>query len=624
MKINIPKFQGGSALPLVDYMPYQGAAPATAPEKGSEASSDAVGLKDILKLADQLDGLHNDMDATISSIKDLYANSSLFTNGDLSATDLVTTYLSALQKFKVAKLNKEQFNEARELVTKNGGLHEVAIDSSGNLLVQDNETGKLMRLSAEQYNTLTQEQPEKYEALTNEHLLWMRDNEPSLAFRNDILSIVSNGIGQDKVTKMIQDALANIGSSSLTKSGYTQKQADNISSGLEILAQAHNDGMFKDPADLMPIDSLYKIGYTTKDQQNNIQMALKYLYKTMPQNAKTWLALKSQNVTNPEAGARDLLATLMFASNESSHSFEISPVKDPNKKEADPLTGDSDDKANPYFNMAKMIGGYDTTISINTGTSYQMEVDGKNYSSLPGLDNKPVGATSVDDLLNQGLAGIVTDRNAITFGDQLVSSSNLANIMYDNAGGTMAILPCKMVSGHKVVDLELLPRYQKAQKEINDLPKNMDDQERMQEIAKIFVENDLMQLLDPNTGLPNKNRFYQFLIVDAYGVNKGEFLTDSDFVEEVDDPDPELVSKIEASLSTNAKKDNYKIDVNNWYDFNGYDHIYKASMYIPITNNELQMVTAFDGHAKHYYEREQDYQLMQKRAKAATASSNVL
>jgi hypothetical protein len=45
------------------------------------------------------------------------------------------------------------------------------------------------------------------------------------------------------------------------------------------------------------------------------------------------------------------------------------------------------------------------------------------------------------------------------------------------------------------------------------------------------------------------------------------------------------MDRIETTLSTNDKKDNYKIDRNELYDFNGHDDVYKGCIYIPITNN---------------------------------------
>ena len=150
-----------------------------------------------------------------------------------------------------------------------------------------------------------------------------------------------------------------------------------------------------------------------------------------------------------------------------------------------------------------------------------------------------------------------------------------------------------------------------------------------EQIAEIYVRHGLMQLVDQSTGLPNRSRFAQFLVIDAYGVNKNDFLNDSEFLQEVKDPDDELVQRIVSSLSTNDKKNDYKIDLKDSFFGTGflegnYDEIYRGVAYIPITINELQSITAFDKHAKNFYQREGDYQMMMKRINAGSTNPNVL
>jgi hypothetical protein len=141
--------------------------------------------------------------------------------------------------------------------------------------------------------------------------------------------------------------------------------------------------------------------------------------------------------------------------------------------------------------MVKQIGGTVTPVIIRKG-NIQISLDGTNYSSLPDLSGKPIESTSVDDLLNRGLAGIVTDRNAITFGNQVLNSSDLANIMYDNSGGTMMILPCKKTAdGRTVVDMSIMDEYEDAINDIKKLNNPTDEQ-----IAEIYVRHGLMQLVD--------------------------------------------------------------------------------------------------------------------------------
>nr|DAH58262.1 MAG TPA: hypothetical protein [Bacteriophage sp.] len=99
-----------------------------------------------------------------------------------------------------------------------------------------------------------------------------------------------------------------------------------------------------------------------------------------------------------------------------------------------------------------------------------MDVDGVSYPSIPDFEGKPVGKTSLENLLVSGLQGVITNKNDITFGNVVLSRSDFDNIMYDGMGGTMAILPVKMSStGRKVVDLEVLDRWETANKQLKDM-----------------------------------------------------------------------------------------------------------------------------------------------------------
>ena len=109
------------------------------------------------------------------------------------------------------------------------------------------------------------------------------------------------------------------------------------------------------------------------------------------------------------------------------------------------------------------------------------------------------------------------------------------------------------------------------------------------------------------------------MILDGYAVDnssKNKF-KNSDFVTKVDDNSDEI-PMIEKALSTDADQSNYKIDTDNWYDWNGHDTVYKGSIYIPITSNQLQAMTAAGQHIKEgpATQKEYEHQMLQKRLQA--------
>lgn len=642
MKV-IPKLQDGGFMSLfTQYAPIQSPAPSQSArsyssreERGSEREESTKGKlteKDLFELVSKVDGLPNDTRALVSNLSNMFQMQQLTGTADIA--DLASIYLSNLYQIKMVSYNKKEYDKAYTEVTKNGGLNEYAITTSGQVIVLD-EDDNLQQISVSELLKGTG----KYRPLTNSNLLYLRAYQPEYINNNQILNTVSNGIGMEQVNKMIREKLSSLGTSETVRSGYSVKADSYIAQGLNVLSHVESAAVAGQTG--MTLDGMYKNKIITKDQKQQAEAALQYIYNTLPDNAKTLLSLKAGNASNPQAGAQAVILQLITSRMDQTNSSETTwegtleqVTKGPGKSRSGSGSGDdglgSDDiKTDPYYNMSRMIGGNPTSLSVNKGTNYQMDVDGVNYPSIPGFDGKPIGKTSLENLLVSGLQGVVTDKNAITFGNVVLSSTDFDNIMYDGTGGTMAILPTKMsASGRKVVDLEALDRWEAANKQLRDMGINsIYDPDHQQEVIQVLYQNQLEKLVNVSTGSLDYSALGQFMIVDGYAVDNSSKNTfkDSSFVTKVDD-NSEEIPMIEKALSTDKDQSNYKIDVNNWYDWNGHDTVYKGSIYIPITSNQLQAMTASGQHVKEgpAMVKEYEHQMLQKRLQARQPKLGIL
>lgn len=641
MKV-IPKLQDGGFMSLfTQYTPVQSPAPsqsargsASREERGSEREESTKGKlteKDLFELVSKVDGLPNDTRALVSSLQNMFQMQQITGTSDVS--DLASTYLSNLYQIKMASYNKKEYDKAYTEVTKNGGLNEYAITASGQVIVMD-EDDNLKQISVAELLKGTS----KYRPLTNSNLLYLRAYQPEYINNNQILNTVANGIGMEQVDKMIREKLSSLGTSETVRSGYSVKADSYIAQGLNVLSQVESAAVAGQTG--MTLDGMYKNKIITKDQKQQAEAALQYIYNTLPDNAKTLLSIKAGNASNPQAGAQavilQLITSRMSQTNSSETTWEgtLEQVTKSGKGKSGSGSGDdglgSDDiKTAPYYNMSRMIGGNPTSLSINKGTNYQMDVDGINYPSIPGFDGKPIGKTSLENLLVSGLQGVVTDKNAITFGNVVLSSNDFENVMYDGTGGAMAILPTKLSNtGRKVVDLEALDRWEAANKQLRDMGiKSIYDPNHQQEIVQVLYQNQLEKLVNVSSGSLDYSALGQFMIVDGYAVDHSSKNTfkDSSFVTKVDETSDEI-PMIERALSTDKDQSNYKIDVDNWYDWNGHNTVYKGSIYIPITSNQLQALTASGQHVKEgpAIQKEYEYQMLQKRRQARQPKLGIL
>lgn len=641
MKV-IPKLQDGGFMSLfTQYTPVQSPAPsqsargsASREERGSEREESTKGKlteKDLFELVSKVDGLPNDTRALVSSLQNMFQMQQITGTSDVS--DLASTYLSNIYQIKMASYNKKEYDKAYTEVTKNGGLNEYAITASGQVIVMD-EDDNLKQISVAELLKGTS----KYRPLTNSNLLYLRAYQPEYINNNQILNTVANGIGMEQVDKMIREKLSSLGTSETVRSGYSVKADSYIAQGLNVLSQVESAAVAGQTG--MTLDGMYKNKIITKDQKQQAEAALQYIYNTLPDNAKTLLSIKAGNASNPQVGAQavilQLITSRMSQTNSSETTWEgtLEQVTKSGKGKSGSGSGDdglgSDDiKTAPYYNMSRMIGGNPTSLSINKGTNYQMDVDGINYPSIPGFDGKPIGKTSLENLLVSGLQGVVTDKNAITFGNVALSSNDFENVMYDGTGGTMAILPTKLSNtGRKVVDLEALDRWEAANKQLRDMGiESIYDPDHQQEIVQVLYQNQLEKLVNVSSGSLDYSALGQFMIVDGYAVDHSSKNTfkDSSFVTKVDETSDEI-PMIERALSTDKDQSNYKIDVDNWYDWNGHNTVYKGSIYIPITSNQLQALTASGQHVKEgpAIQKEYEHQMLQKRRQARQPKLGIL
>lgn len=580
----ILKLQSGDSLPFVDNMPFQGAARSTASESnGSDSGSSSgkgdndVGLKTLLNLVKELDGLPVDTTLVAQSIKEMYNEASLYNNGHINTDDIVTTYLSALQKIKVAKFNEAQFNTAQKEVTEKGGLHEIAIDEHGRLFVQDVESGAMDKMTVEEFKQLKDKEPNKYEALTNSNLLYYRAHSPQFAFNNGILRVVSNGIGEKQVTELLLQVANNMGKDVLQQEGYSQKNGEAITRGMGVLQEAYTQGM--------TVNGLYKQEYLSEDQEAQIAAALKYLWSALPENAKVFLKYKSDG---SESGAVGLMSDLLFSRNSHKQEFKQNLAKSLDNEE-------SGENAQLDPVKAMILGmGYQKDITLNTGTSYEAHILG-NYSVLTNENGNPLGEyTSLREVSSSAFAPSL-DLNNATFGGARIETLNRAYL--NNADIVAMDLPIDVTyyqqTGTLRPDINLLGKIEELHTAMKQGKVDKNNASAVNAECERLGLPPMYASLDEN-GIPqlNTNYFARFARIDGI----------------VDERALETGQSVDNTVhsATDNKRQNFKeymTKTDKTYALSdgflgmGADELYEGAIYIPIRQD---IIAASLGN-KNYY-----------------------
>lgn len=614
--------QGGTTPPYVAYQPVivsdkrTSAIPeeAAAAKVASDADKGKLTSKDLYTmLKEKLKGLPSDVDVAMWKLQSVEESLNLDFFHDFTS-NIENRYLNALQTMNQLSFSREQYDKALDNVKSNGGLNEAAIDQYGQVYMTNGKDYKLM--------SPEEAKQSGWKQMTNQDLLYLRANDPNLSGKDEILNIVNNGIGISQVTKMIQDSIGNLGTNSNSETAYATTQQGQLIQGLnDFIKAAQETGQYD-----ASIEDLYKAQIINKTQAQQAQQAIAYIYKTLPQNAKSLLKTRTEGGTDKEA--LNLISTLVLSKTSEDRSFTVDLEGGPTKKSMskDANAGSKDDtdmKTSLPLQIMQDMGESDIApITIDKGDGIQMSVYGSFFSAVTDKKGDTITNTSLQNMLAQsGLQDIVKNVRNITFGDQKLTPEQLSKITYNNTGVVRAELP---VNEDGTVKLSVLDDFNAAMNEIKGLGNASREQ-----VEAIKAKYHLDQYLKDD-GTPNPKHTALFILTEGYTTEKNG-IEDTAYVKHIKNPTDDQIQLIKDSLTVGTGKDSKvpDIDTFDWYnpfDWFGTENIYKATIYIPISTNVGAAIRGGNQNLDYNeaLKYEMKYRNFQKMNDAKTTSADVL
>lgn len=614
--------QGGATPPYVAYQPVivsdkrTSAIPeeAAAAKVASDADKGKLTSKDLYTmLKEKLKGLPSDVDVAMWKLQSVEESLNLDFFHDFTS-NIENRYLNALQTMNQLSFSREQYDKALDNVKSNGGLNEAAIDQYGQVYMTNGKDYKLM--------SPEEAKQSGWKQMTNQDLLYLRANDPNLSGKDEILNVVNNGIGISQVTKMIQDSIGNLGTNSNSETAYATTQQGQLIQGLnDFIKAAQETGQYD-----ASIEDLYKAQIINKTQAQQAQQAIAYIYKTLPQNAKSLLKTRTEGGTDKEA--LNLISTLVLSKTSEDRSFTVDLEGGPTKKSMskDANAGSKDDtdmKTSLPLQIMQDMGESDVApITIDKGDGIQMSVYGSFFSAVTDKKGDTITNTSLQNMLAQsGLQDIIKNVRNITFGDQKLTPEQLSKITYNNTGVVRAELP---VNEDGTVKLSVLDDFNAAMNEIKGLGNASREQ-----VEAIKAKYHLDQYLKDD-GTPNPKHTAPFILTEGYTTEKNG-IEDTAYVKHIKNPTDDQIQLIKDSLTMGTGKDAKvpDIDTFDWYnpfDWFGTENIYKATIYIPISNNVGAAVRGGNQNLDYNeaLKYEMKYRNFQKMNDAKTTSADVL
>lgn len=597
--MNIRKFGKGASLPAyITYIPIQttdsnvGAASAAIDQSSKESKSEKkITDADLVKALDQLDALPNEVKAITTDIQNFLYNQSFL--GEIDPTQLSMQYAALVGKMKVAKFNSEQYKEAFNQIKSNGGINEIAIDTDGYIYCRSRQDpNDFERFTAQEY----MQNYKDYKAVTNQELLELRAQSPGLIDNNEVLKVVANGMGIQAIQQLINNAINKIGTTTMQQQGYSQTQATQIARGVEYLQEvAEQTG--QNPENGMQVDGIYNLNILSKDQQQQAKLALTYIYSTLPKNARTLLEVKAAESGIP-GGAYGLLGTLVQSKLDITNTEKMQRSNEPSSKKSKSKDVETMEGVNPAFAKLTLTPVMMAQLGLSERKKITTIHGGKyaasNYAQVVPIVNNtgtPLGAsTTLLDVSQSQLAGALNLEDA-TMGGARIDQAAFMKVAI--TGGNMYIMnvPIDKSRSDGVIapDLKYLKRLEEAEEEVNRWKQSNPNKDITADaINAIYKKYNLPVLMDSNGNI-NLNNYCKFAVFN--GETKDKYLIPppdgSDIIAQ-DITSEDNVKNYQDILSGNKEAKNQEdFDFNNWFDFDGHDTLYRATVFIPLSTNIL-------------------------------------
>ena len=608
MKVRLHKFQAGGSIIASTFQPITVTPDAYAPslqqaeqsiamatqsgtqsEGSSKGSSDELTKKDLIESLKGIDGLPSDVNFVIDKISKDLSMAEILKNpitGE-SPINISDAYLKSIQYLNQVKNSKNTFDNAYKSATQNGSINEAAVTSSGLLVVKDSE-GKMDTVSAQDYL----KNQDKYILQTNGDLLQMRRMDPKLTFSDSVLDIVENGVSTKTITEFINQFSSGLGTDTLQQQGYSKIQSQRISNGINIIQEAQKNGINLTGG----IDGLYKTTKLSEDQKRQASEAVTALYKMMPTNYKSLLAIKSGNAENPDKGVFDLI-TLMIDKNSSNKiQYQIDKEKEgKDSTEESSSDGVSSDKIKSSSVEQWFRGmGEQKQFNISLDGSQGFVVKGNTM----GADDSghPIGISTLQGLSSSSF-GKALDINNATFGNGMrIDVNGSGKVIIDGNSITGVELPIDTSDPTPKPDFNLLKLKEQADNLLATKYniQNPDDSTKLtkaqlHQINVVYRQEGLPQKYDENTGQLIQQRWKRFALVK--GTTTQEAI--------MGDVDKKYIRKIEEDNEiSNYQTARRKLTGDEKYQFSdswfGGDDLYQGTIFIPVTDSYIRATAGQD------------------------------
>lgn len=589
MKLNIKRLQEGGGMPFVTYRP---APSMTSPDTSSAETNSTKSSKTSDKGSDNSllsksvieelikKGLPNDVNQFLKELQVAEKSSLMGMESGVEGIDRNKLYSLAAKANQLIH-NSNLMESATKQAYDNDGLEELAVSTTGALFVQD-KNGKISKLSMSEYN----KKRDSVYAMTVNDLSKARMYNPNLAFDTEVISTIQNSMGINKINDYMLGILNKLGTETLSKEGYVDKQKLKEIIGAMTNGKNPTESELKGIQELastyqnMGKDGIYKITQEKSTQRNHISDGFEYLWAMLPNNARNVLKARYIVDGNESSNPANIIRNSFYMfTNESSKNTLDYPTNMNEDAEGNSNSIKQHNLGSLESLMDGSLGNTIYTLNNPNDPSYSLNLVGNTIGQVTTANEDIVPATTLTNTFDSGIGKLI-DKNNIYFGDQKISQALFNKIIYNGEEVAKVWMP---VNALGEIDFNLLPLFQAAEEEIKS--KNITSPS---DKNAIYQKHRVPMSLD-SSGKPNNfGKVQEYLVFTGASSTAITKPSKNAYVFELPDDMQDLEKeRLELIYKKSGSKDNpleYP-DNNNWF---GLSNVVKGPVFMKLTNTAKQ------------------------------------
>ncbi len=485
------------------------------------------------------------------------------------------------------RYNNELYKNALSQITKEGSGSEAAVSNDGNLYAIDKDRN---------VKTLT------YYVLTNNQLMQLRANQDDLANHDEILSDLNNTVGIKSIVDYVKQTISSFGTnkSSNKFDKFTVKEKDQIERGFEELLSVAPDGIYKVSGKTTVSDQ----GFSNDE---NMQFAVNYLYRTLPTNMKNVLRANVASEGGNPNDIKDVQSLLVMAITEHtdhSRDFEQSVDYQSDMTKASNVGAGAQEKEDKLNREQMIFAGKQVKpelITIGASSDHGgIQVLSQRMGNPQDKNGAQLGLGTVADVITKDPVGNGIMKNSISFGDKILSENDLRRIVYDGISNYERMyLP---------IDQQLYVNTGKIAPDLNAYKKFEKFLEWKNAGNGVSNNSIIMKLNELNLDLvQNKDGEWvfrdakPFLVLNGYASSKAlDFNTNSSWVQHMERSEGKRIFDLYGRIINYGQaaksKSTYRDDFSGgWFGIGDAGSMYKSAIFMPMLDpGTINVATGYE------------------------------